>query len=113
MYFFKTTFLSFLSSPLRPFHTDAEEREGGRERAGMMVRKCEGKRKEAWEAGGQVFHVPASSSLHSPDYIPSPRRDSFSNFSQPREDRLRRSSWLTALTHSGLLNTSGTLIPLC
>lgn len=79
----------------------------------MMVRKGEGKRKEAWEAGGQPFHVSAYSGLHSPDYIPSPWLDSFSNFSQLREDRLGRSSWLTALTHFGLLNMSGTLIPLC
>lgn len=57
---------------------------------GMMARKDEGKRKEAWEAGGEVFHVVISSSLHSPDYIPSFWPDSFSNFSQPREDRLRR-----------------------
>lgn len=80
---------------------------------GMMARKGEGKRKEAWEAGGQPFYVSVCSGLHSPDYIPAPWRDSFSNFSHPREDRLRRSSWLTALTHFGLLNTSGTLIPLC
>lgn len=77
-----------------------------------MVKKGEGKRKEAWEAGGQAFHVSVSSGLHSPDYSPSSWLDSFSNFSQPRKDRLRRSSWLTALTHFGLLNASGTLIPL-
>lgn len=78
-----------------------------------MVRKGEGKRKEAWEAGGQRFHVLVSSGLHSPDYIPSSWLDGFSNFSQLREDRLRRSSWLTALTHFGLLNTSCALIPVC
>lgn len=52
----------------------------------MMVRKGIGKRKEAWEAGGQSFHVPVSSGLHSPDYIPSPWLDSFSNF-YPTEGR--------------------------
>lgn len=61
--------------------------------------KSDGKRKETWEAGGQPFYVPVCSGLHSPDYIPSTWPDSFSNFSQLREDRLRRRSWLTALTH--------------
>lgn len=83
-----------------PSHPTLSQRDREK-RVGMMVRKGEGKRKEAWEAGGQPFHVPVSSGLHSPDYIPFPWLDSFSNFSQPREDRLRRSSWLTALTHFG------------
>lgn len=42
-----------------------------------------------------------------------PRLDIFSNFSKPREDRLRRRGWLTLLTHFGLLNMSVTLIPPC
>lgn len=82
----------------------------------MMVRMEEGKEKRKERHGeqeGQSFHVSVSSGLHSPDYIPSPWRDSFSNFSQPGEDRSRRGSWLAALTHFSLLNASGTLIPLC
>lgn len=78
-----------------------------------MVGKRAGKRKEAWEAGGKAFHLHVSSGLHSPDYISFPWLDSFSNFSQPREDRLGRSVWLTALTRFGLLQPPGILIPLC
>ena len=82
-------------------------------RVGVMSRKRVGKRKEAWEAGGQPFDVSLCSCLHSPDYIPSTWLDSFSNFLHPKEAGLRRSSWLTALTHFGLLNASVALIPLC
>lgn len=66
-------FLLSISLSISPFYTPPFRREIGKregEGAGMMVGKGEGKRKGAWEAGGQAFHVFVSSGLHSPDYIP-------------------------------------------